>query len=218
MALTYPLSRANFMDLLPIGEQSHNLPQSMELNRTGGGEQLGADLGDRLWQGKITLGRLLRTEAGRPEMLIDLLAQAGRTFLVHDTRRPWPLLDPNGTIFGASTPTIHTLSGDPRELRITGLPATYVLSPGDYFSFQYGSSPVRYALHRVVSTTTAVAGLTPLFEVSPHIRPGAVTGTQVFFFKPACKAVILAGSVEAGVGRRTITDGISFGYVQSLGR
>lgn len=218
MALTYPLARFQFVDILPVGEQSHYLPESMELNRTGGGEQLGADLGDRLWQGKITLGRLQRTEAGRPEMLIDVLRQAGRSFLVYDTRRPAPLLDPNGTILGASTPTIHTLSADPRELRITGLPATYVLSPGDYLSFTYGSNPVRYALHRVVATTTAVAGLTPLFEVTPHIRTGAVTGAAITFLRAYCKAVILAGTAEPGVGRRTITDGISFGYVQSLGR
>lgn len=216
MALTYPLSRTNFMDILPIGEQSHNLPDSMELNRTGAGEQLAADLGDRLWQGKFTLGRLMRTEAGRPEVLIDLLRQAGRSFLVYDTRRSAPLLDPIGTILGASTPTIHTLSGDPRELRITGLPASYVLSPGDYLSFTYGSSPLRYALHRVVATTTAVAGLTPLFEVTPPIRSGAVTGAAVTLLKAHCKAVILAGSAEPGVGRRTITEGISFGYVQSL--
>ena len=216
MALIYPLSRANFMDILPIAEHSHFLPDSLEANRTGAGEQLTADLGDRLWQGKIAMGRLMRTEAGRPEVLIDLLRQAGRSFLVHDTRRPWPLLDPTGAIFGASTPTIHTLSADPRELRITGLPASYVLSPGDILGFQYGSSPVRFAQHRVVTTTTAVAGLTPLFEVTPHIRSGALVGAQIVLFKAACKAVILPGSVEVGVSRRTITEGISFSYVQSL--
>lgn len=160
----------------------------------------------------------MRAEAGRPEVLIDILRQAGRSFLVYDTRRPAPLLDPNGTILGAATPTIHTLSADPRELRITGLPASYVLSPGDYLSFTYGTNPVRYALHRVVATTTAVAGLTPLFEVTPAIRSGAVTGAAITLIKAHCKAVILAGSVETGSGRRTITEGIGFGYVQSLGR
>ena len=216
MALPSLLSRAQFIDLMPISEQSHYLPESMELNRTGAGEQLSADLGDRLWQGEITLGRLLRTEAGRPEVLIDLIRQSGRSFLVYDTRRPAPLLDPNGTILGASTPTINTLGGDPRELRIGGLPATYVLSAGDYLSFTYGTSPVRYALHRVVTTTTAVAGLTPLFEVTPAIRTGALTGAAITLLKAHCKAVIIPGSVKVGVGRRTITDGIGFGYVQAL--
>ena len=218
MALIYPLSRANFMDVLPIGEQSHFLPFSMELNRTGGGEQLGADLGERLWQGKITLGRLMRTEAGRPEVLSDLLCQGGRSFLLYDTRRSAPLLDPNGTILGAAAPTIHTLGVYPRELRIQALPPAYTLSVGDYLSFTCGTAPVRYALHRVVNTVSAVAGVTPLFEVSPALRPGVVTGTAITLIKPYCKAVILPGSVEMGVGRRTITDGISFGYVQSLGR
>ena len=217
MALAYPLTRAQFMDILPISAQSLTLPEQMELNRTGSGEQLAADLGDRLWQGEITLGRLMRSEAGRSEVLIDLSRQAGRSFLLYDTRRPAPLLDPTGSILGAATPTIDTLSGDPRELRVTGLPAGYVLSPGDYLSFTYGASPVRYALHRVVATTTASGlGLTPLFEVTPHIRSGAVIGAAVTLRKAHCKAVILAGSVKDGVGRRTITEGIGFGYVQTL--
>lgn len=216
MAFTYPLTRAQFMDILPIGQFSMELPEQMETNRTGNGEQIDADLGDRVWQGEITMGRMTRAEAGRPEVMIDLLRQAGRSFLVYDPRRPAPLLDPTGSILGASTPTINTLGADSRELRVGGLPATYVLSPGDYLSFTYGTNPVRYALHRVVATTQAVAGLTPLFEVTPNIRTGAVTGAAVTLIKAHCKAKIVAGSVAAGVGRRTITDGLGFRYLQTM--
>lgn len=216
MALSYPLNRAQFMNVLPIAEMSFNLPEMVEQHRTASGEQLQADLGDRLWQGEIKLGRLTRSEAGAAKMMIDLLRQAGRSFLIYDATRIFPLLDPNGTILGASTPTIHTLGADSRELRITGLPATYTLSPGDYLSIIYGSAPARYGLHRVVSSVTAVAGLTPLFEVSPAIRPGAVTGAAVTLVRAYCKAVILPGSVSEGVTRRTITEGISFGFAQTL--
>jgi hypothetical protein len=218
MALGDVLFRDTFFNLLPIANQVHWLPDQAEYNRTGLGEQLGADLGDRLWTGEIEFGRMRREEAGRVEVLIDLLTQTGRAFHVYDSRRPAPLMDPTMSILGAATPTILSLpSGDPREMSLTGLPAGYVLSPGDYLSWTYGSSPLRYALHRVVSGVTAGGGgNTAVFEVSPYIQPGSVTGTAVTLFRPFCKAVLLPGSVQPNRTRHTISEGLRLAYVQTV--
>jgi hypothetical protein len=219
MALTYPLSVATFMDALLVGQASFALPEQVQVDRTAGGEILSADIGERLWAGNLTMGRLLKTETGRIEVLIDLLRPAGRSFMVFDIRRPAPLLDPLGTTLGAATPTILALGSDARELSLAGLPAGYVLSAGDYLAFSYGTSPVRFALHRVVPVTVAAsgAGQTALFEVTPAIRPGASAGAAITLKKASCKALMVPGSMNPGNSSRTVTDGIAFDWQQTLG-
>ncbi len=216
MALTYPLALTDFADILPVAEMSFHLPEQVVMSRTGQGEVLTADIADRLWQGRITLGRLTRAEAGRPEVLIELIRQAGRSFLIYDLHRINPRLDPTGAVLGASAVTILGLGTDARELSLAGLPAGYVLSAGDHLSFTYNSG--RYALHRIVTTsvTASGAGETPLFEVVPEVRPGATTGTAVQLKKARCKAVAIPGSVEEALRRNTLSEGMAFDWVQTL--
>ena len=216
MALTYPLALADFADILPIASLSFHLPEQVVMSRTGQGEVLTADIGDRLWQGRITLGRLTRAEAGRPEVLIELIRQAGRSFLIYDRHRTNPRLDPTGAILGASPVTILALGTDPRELSLAGLPAGYTLSAGDHLAFTYGSG--LRALHRIVTTTVVAsgAGETPLFEVIPAIRPGAAPATAVDLRKAACKAVAVPGSIEEAIRTSTLSEGMAFDWVQTL--
>lgn len=215
MPLIYPLAVADFADVLPIASLSFHLPEQVVQSRTGKGEQLTADVGERLWTGRITLGRLTKAEAARPEVLVDLVRQAGRSFLIYDHHRTNPRLDPTGAILGSSAVTILALGGDARELSLTGLPAGYTLSAGDHLSFSYGSLQ---ALHRIVDTSVVAngSGQTPLFEVIPAIRPGAVAGAAVQLRKAVCKAVAVAGSIEEALRTRTMSEGLAFDWVQTL--
>lgn len=218
MALTYPLSLATFVDTLLCQSVSCDLPELVEQSRTAQGEQLMADMGERLWTGRINLGNMKRTEVGRPEVLIQVVKQ-GKTFHCYDRRRMYPLLDPTGSILGAASVTILALGGDPREMSLAGLPAGYTLSAGDYLSFAYTSlSITRQALHKVVDTTVVAngAGQTPLFEVVPPIRPGAAAAAAVTLKKPFCKAVMVAGSASPSDGRSTMYEGLGFDWVQTL--
>lgn len=219
MPLSYPLSREVFFDALPAASVTFDLGENVDLAATRGGEQLAAEAGERLWQGEVALGRLLRAETGRPEVLVDLIRQPGRSFMAYDRRRPAPLADPAGAVLGGATPTIFALNGsDAREMRLAGLPSGYVLSAGDYLSFAYGASPVRQALHRVVDplVTADTSGQTPFFEVIPAIRPGAAAGAAVQLVRPWCKAVVVFGSVAPMRGTHTVYDGLAFRFVQTL--
>lgn len=219
MPLTYPLPLAIFADTLLVQQASCELPEQFAQSRTAGGEQLTADLAERLWTGRIDIGRQQKHEVGEQEVLVSLLGQAGRSFLMYDRRRPYPLLDPTGTILGASSVTLLALGGDPRELSLTGLPAGYTLSRGDYLSFAYTSLAVsRQALHRVVETTVVAngSGQTALFEVEPFIRPGAVAGAAITLKKAFCKAVKVVGSGTQNTGKSTLSEGLGFDWVQSL--
>jgi len=214
--LTYPLALATFADVLPIASLTFHLPEQVIMSRTGKGEQLTADVGERLWQGRIMLGRITRSEAARPEVLIDLIRQAGRSFLIYDRYRTNPGADPTGSILGSSSVTILALGGDAREMSLAGLPVGYTLSAGDYLSFAYGSG--LQALHRVVATTVVAdgSGETVLFEVTPALRPGATPGAAVALKKAFCKAVAVAGSIEAANRYSTMTEGLAFDWVQTL--
>ena len=112
---------------------------------------------------------------------------------------------------------IDTLNADNRRLKISGLPANYVLTLGDIIGFTYGSSPTRYALHQVasVSVTASGAGLTDWVELDPPIRAGATTSTAVALDRPTCKAVLVPGSHTPAKVRR-IGEGASFRFIQTL--
>lgn len=218
MPLTFPLSTAAFLELLPVASITMQLPETVELSRTGGGEVLTDDLGARLWQGKVELGKLLTREAEEAQTLIDLLRGAGRSFYAFDTRSPGPRLDLTGAILGAATPQIRALGGDARVLQLKGLPPGYQLVRGDRLSFDYGSNPVRTALHRIVDASVVAngAGQTGDFEVLPEIRAGAAVNAAVRLVRPQCKALVIPGSVEAGSRRAHLSEGLAFQFIQTL--
>lgn len=217
MAYTYPLPHGDFMDWMPIRSQTFDIPESVELSETGGGEILTAALGTSLWQGEITLGNLTADETDRATAAIDVARRNGASFMVYDVRRPAPRLDPNGTILGAAAPVIANIAANWREISISGLPAGYAIRQNDYIAFSYGSNPVRYALHRaVVGRSATGAGVTPWIEVTPTLRPGATVGTAITLLRASCKAVIVPGSVQPGRSTQTMTDGISFKWRQTL--
>ena len=217
MALSFPLTLSQFFDLLPASRVRMDPDEALDVSQTRGGEILTADLGESLWTGQIDLGRMLHSERADISPLINLLRRANGSFLVSDHTRPWPRLDPRGLILGAATPTILTVDPGMLELRLTGLPPGYRLSRGDLISWTYRTAPTRFALHEFVGSATATAsGQTGLIEVSPPIREGVVAGTAVQLIWPRCKAKLVPGTADTGQSVRTITEGASLQWQQTL--
>jgi hypothetical protein len=216
MALTYPLSFAQFLGALRVEEVTFRLSHPQEHTRLGDGTVISASLGASLWTGTIRLAQANHPRHAQMEALLALMDQPGASFLCHDPRYVGPASDPTGSVLGSRTVTIHTVASNMRELRITGLPSGYLLSPGDMLGFQYGSSPVRHALHRiVVGGTASGSGLSPLLEVVPNLRPGAVAGLVVSLVRTACKARLLPEPTY-GSGRQAISRGAGFDFIQTL--
>ena len=215
MSLVFPLSLPTFWSVLPVDEPSLDLGEALQIDRTAGGTVLIADLGERLWQGRVTFGTLTYAEAAPVEGLLDVLRQSGRSFLCNDLRRLNPLADPSGSILGAASVTVTAIPSA-REVTLGGLPAGYVLSPGDYLGWGYDGALDRRAFHRVVDGGTASGGGALTIEVVPTIRPGLVTGAAVVLKSPSFRAHVLPGSAERGRSRRRITEGGGFGFVQTL--
>ena len=214
--LSYPLSYAQFLGALRVEEVTFRLSHPQEHTRLGDGTVISASLGASLWTGTIRLAQANHPRHAQMEALIALMDQPGATFLCHDPRYLGPASDPSGAILGSRTVTIHTVASNMRELRITGLPSGYVLTPGDMMAFQYGSNPIRYALHRiVVGGTVSSGGLTPMLELVPNLRSGAVAGLTVSLIRPACKARLLPDP-SYGSGRQALSRGASFEFIQTF--
>lgn len=217
MALEFPLTFAQFMDFLPIQEMTFDLPEAVQVEETMGGEILTSSLGTRLWQGKVSLGEMTADEAADAMAMIDLVRGNGGSFMCFDKSRPGPRAHLAGTILGASTVTLHSVSADMCEVRLAGVPSGFPLQRYDALGFGYGSAPVRFARHRLVSTGVG-NGSSPSswIQVVPPIRQGFAIGASVSLLKPACKAIITPRSVEPGRVRHTMTVGASFSWQQTL--
>lgn len=218
MAYSFPLTTAQFWDLLPIRELVFDIGENVEISgETEGGEVLTARRGTRLWHGEVALDDMQPTDAAEVGAMLDIVRRDGASFMAYDTGRPGPRADLKGTILGVSAPKLHTVDANNREIRISGLPAGYVLQRYDYLAFSYGSTPTRHALHRVAAGVTANgAGLTPLFEVSPNLRPGWALNASVTLLKAPCKCRIVPGSTTPGRRRSTTTPGLTFRFTQTL--
>ncbi|GGA65003.1 hypothetical protein [Pelagibacterium lentulum] len=217
MAITFPLSAQAFIDLLTIENATFKPSRNDQLSGLGNGQPLNTELASPLWQVDVSTGPIPNDDAEAIAALIERLEQPGNDFYVYNPRKLGPRMDRDGSILGAATPTIHTLASNNHQIRVDGLPSGYVLSRGDMLAFEYGpTGQKRRAMHRIDETVTASgAGLSPLFEVFPHIRPGAAVGDPVFLAPAAMRAKIIPGSYSiTQVG--ALHQRLSFSAIQKL--
>lgn len=215
--LTFPLSRTDFADGLRILSCDFDLTENRRTTETGGGELLISDLGPRLWSGTITVSEFTHAGQRRSQALVQALRQFGASFMIGDPKGRYPAADQDGSKLGSATPTLSTPVAGSSDISLAGLPVGYVLTPGDYIGFEYGTDPVRNALHQViVADAPAAADGTMTVSVVPPIRPGASDGAEVILVGASCKAVVIPGSFKAGTIGLASTSGFSFSWRQVL--
>ena len=225
MALTFPLALPNLADLLTTIESiPWNLARYQEFSGLGTGEGLAHDLAPPLWEAEVSTGPMYHDDAYAAQARLNALMGSINTFYLHNPAKPGPRLDQSGPalmaldwIFGSGqwndagvwrddipwsgvftgfAPVLHTIGANRNTVRVSGLPGGYILSVGDFFHVDYGS-PTRRALIQVVEAATANgAGLTPEFQVTPHLRPGITTTLPLTLLKPAAKVKLVPGTLR----------------------
>lgn len=218
MAISFPRSTASLADTFRIRSVRWILQEQQQYSGLGSGEFLVADLGPRFWKADITFAAMADVDAAEFQADIETLDGSINEFYLYDPRKMYPRADPDGSILGASAVQIATVGANNKSLSVSGLPAGYVLSKGDLFHFDYGTSPVRRALHRISETVAANgSGVSPFFEVRPHFRPGVAAGLPLALKKPAAKMKIVPGSFDPGIGNLGgITSGMALQAQQTL--
>ncbi len=184
--MALPAIRTDILSSAGFEQQNFDTTERQELSRQASGVSIGKNLGPDLWFCEYGTNLQNFASAVTFEAKLRSLAGVTKPFSAHDLRRPYPLAHADGSF--NDTGVVHTIGVDNKSLRIDGLDAGFQLSIGDYLAFDFDFEPgySSRALHQVMEAATANgAGLTPVFEVYPHIRPGLVVSTPVVLKKPS---------------------------------
>lgn len=188
MALIFP--RANILTAYPI-KSNLMLDYRQSFSRTAGGLGIGVDYRQPIWNGAFTSATMSEDDCLALEAELNSLDGMVRSFLAHDTRRPFPRLGPQTAAYG--TPLIAAIGSGREQADISGLPANLVLSVGDYFSVAEGDK--RYLFTVVQGSTASALGVASDIEFRPHLPPFIPIGRAVNFVRPACTMRIDPASV-----------------------
>lgn len=184
MSLADPLSVATFADLLKAADIEFNLEYQQQMSDAGG-ELLVSDRAPAMRKAKITTAPMPNGDAEGLLALVNSRAGGLKTFLLYNKRLPYPSSDPAGSIMGATTPALGTIT-DRLHVAFTGFPAGYVIPVGTYFGLIFDTS--RYYLGQFAEAKTASGlGAVTTVEITPAL-PASVSGTPaVTVLKPPAK-------------------------------
>jgi len=215
VSISYPISLADLFGSLAIvsAVMAPRDPRVGLQTRGGGGNDM--NVGHALFEGQVTVRPYYTQENREVETRVNLLKDAGATFLVTDGRQVGPALDPDGSILGASSVTLTSIDAGKRMIDLSGLPSGYDLSIGDLLSFQFGSG--QYSLHQVARAATATGGgsISDL-DIFPRVPQAAVSGVSVDLTNPTCKARMIPGGMTPATHLLVVSGGISFSWEQVL--
>lgn len=178
------MSSLDLMTALSISEIKFDLAFRQETFGVARGDIRVADIGPALWSFSADCSVLLQDQLLDIAAIIGGMGGARGTFFAFDPMRPAPKADPTGAGLSGATVRVNSVNVTDRSLMsLRGLPAGYVLSRGDYISFNYANpvtSTASVALHRVTaaSVTANGSGITAEFAVHPPVLPGVVTGAS----------------------------------------
>jgi hypothetical protein len=195
------MALSELLDLLtgfPGWSTTFELAWRQEQSRHASGRTRVKDFGSPLWTATYTSREL------KPSVLDYWRAKlaAAENGLMEFTAWPIARSRPINHQGSGSLPTgeLHTINANNKAVRVDNLDGIS-LAVGDYV--QIGAN-----LHQVVEAAVSVAGLTPLFEIRPHLWPDTEVGDVVSISKPACKMTVVPGSVSSSsnlLGRGTIS-------------
>lgn len=192
MALSNPLSAAEFADLFKVQDVQFVQTFQQQRSATGGGNTGYADRAPSLWTAEITTAVMLNAEAAGIMALINTRAGGLKTILLHDYRLPFPASDPDGAIIASATPAINVIT-DRLHISFSGFPPGYVLPLGTYFGVVKNGL---YYLGQFAEARTAnpVTGAVATAEIWPPLPASILGGDPVNVRKPPAKFRIVPGS------------------------
>ena len=212
--ISFPIQLDELFADIGVAEASLTPSDPRSLLETRGGSIETMNIGQWLWHGTVSVNVKHAANQRRAEAAIEVLKQAGASFLATDLRQKFPIADLSGSELGSATPLLSQIEENRQQVGVSGLPGGYKLSQGDLFSFRYGEV---YALHRVVRDVVAnAAGDIPALDVFPRVSINAVIGAQITLSFPVCKAVMRPGSYAPSRHLPGYADGMTFEWVQSL--
>ena len=138
-----------------------------------------------LWRAKITSPPMPNASALGLMALVNSLQGGLGTFLLYDKRLPYPSSDPTGSIFGAATPVVGTIT-DNVTVAFTGFPNNYVIPLGTYFQIIHDTT--RHYVGQFAEAKTANgSGAVSASKVTPPLPDSVDSADAVTVLKPSGK-------------------------------
>lgn len=193
MAITYPI---NLLPGFPGWTTGFSLHWRQEQSTLASGRILVKDMGSPLWTLRAASKVLSPNNLDAWRAKLTALENGLQQFWGYPMTRCYPIAYPNGSwptgaTFNGSC-VLSAINANRKAIALQALPAGFVLSVGDYVS-------IAGDLHQVMEAATANgSGVTPQFEVRPHIWPAVTAPTPgVLVKQPACKMAVVPGSVSS---------------------
>jgi hypothetical protein len=205
MALTEPL---DILSDFPGWCTSFDLLWRQEQSRHASGRTRVKDFGSPIWQAAYVSRSLSPNELDFWRARLTAAENGLVTFIAYPTSRCRPIKHPGSSTL--PTGTLDTIDDNNKAIKVSGLTGI-TLSVGDFI--QIGDSD----LHQVMEPAVAVAGLTPLFEIRPHLWPGAAVTDAVTISRPHCLMTVVPGSVSANADLATGRGSISWQGIEARG-
>lgn len=187
-----PWSQIDFMPISPAS-----------VNRMEGRRSEMQAFGTPYWTASFSTGTLLPAQSGLFDAFMMKADARGSTFLAYDVSRPRPIAMDKGKALSGTKAGGGSFNGDvafsavtATTLSITGLPAGFKFSPGDYIEVR--KSALVRSLHRVTEPATANSSgtvtISIMYQLDTQNFNASCTG---HLEKPSCVMMIDPGSAQA---------------------
>lgn len=212
MTLSSPRTLVQFFDAIKWSyPRPFVLKQSSDIATRDDGRTLASMSGTAKWRFQATVQTNVHAVAVEYQARITPVYNSVLSFYAYDFRRPYPKLDPTGAIIGANAVLINSFDLVNSTISLKALTATYVISIGDYIQVTWGGGLYTLLL-QALETVTAVAGVTPVFQVAPDLPVGIAVNDPVNLKKPSARFVITPGSFNEGDVDLITTSGMSLEF------
>ncbi|ODR93522.1 hypothetical protein AUC70_11695 [Methyloceanibacter stevinii] len=197
--LSYP---RDFLHDAPLIGLSFDPEPMAELTPLRSGKVIAKELGPTLWRASFQTDKMAPAEAGAVRAFYASLLSF-HSFYAYDKMREFPLAYVDGfdglEVGGQPFTGECTLADVPSAtlVALEDLPPGFVLSKGDYLSFDYGAGNAKRALHMIVQGDAADGAGAVTVEVAPYVRTGWSAAATVSLYRASAEFIIVPGSYRA---------------------
>lgn len=217
MTLSFPYTTAAFLDIVypKLSAIEFDDQRFDQFDGLGSGHDIQSEMADPKWRARLIFTTLTDSEERFLSSRVRKLLGSSRFFMLYDPRRQYPLNDPTGSIIGANTVQVNSISANRDRISFKGLTAAYKLAIGDRVQISYGTGRNFYG-ELSEDNTASGAGVSGLIEVYPFVPLGIAVNDEVVLKKPACKMMVKPDGRNMGQSAATMTEGVTLEVMEHV--
>ena len=188
--------------------------ERQELSRQANGVAQGKDLGPSIWRAEFRSRQYSLADAEALEADFLTLRGLTETFYAYPYNRRIPAAIHDASGYALSSLTIDTVRADRMGIKITGFPAAFAMTRGDFVSITTAAGG-RELVKLASSAVADGAGLTPYLELTRPLRTGVADEDVVAVVNPMAEMRLEPGTLSLDPGDG-LNAAVSFSAVQHI--